>query len=322
MMKPRAVLLLPAAALLAGTAGAGTPTDGARNTSVSAGFELSDTDSRRVYLAASANLNEHWNLDAGLTRADIELPDFTTESTLASAGVSRSFGDFSVGAGFRHSEIDDVSTSREWLVRGSANYQALRFGLEVGRRESTLDPSPFVEDLGADIGVVSGISRCRVDALGYRGSVNLEQPTWSGFVSLRVFDYGDYDCALEITSGGGPPGNGPPPHARGRALGRRLAATSLDPAIGAVSRLVPREVSLLESSASLGFSTPIAGRWIGGVEAYRDVEKIDGSEYLTGVLTAGTVLTDTWSLELSLGYTAAGVVDDSAFAGVRVTAGF
>ena len=321
-MKPHAVLLLPAAMLLAGTAGAGTPTDGARKTSVSAGFELSDTDSRRVYLAASTDLNEHWNLDAGLTRADIELPDFTTASTLASAGVSRSFGDFSIGAGFRHSEIDDVSSSREWLVRGSANYRALRFGLEVGRRESTLDPSPFEEDLGAGIGVVSGISRCRVDALGYRGSVNLDRPTWSGFVSLRVFDYGDYDCALEITSGGGPPGNGPPPHARGRALGRRLAATTLDTAVGAVSRLVPREVSLLESSTSLGFSTPIAGRWIGGVEAYRDVEKIDGSEYLTGVLTAGTLLTDTWSLELSLGYTAADVIDDSAFAGVRVTAAF
>jgi hypothetical protein len=320
-MKANGVLLLSTVTVLAATASAGTPGNGARNTAVSAGLELSDTDSTRIYLAASTNLNEHWSLDAGLTRADIELPDITTQSTLASAGVSRSFGDFSVGAGFRHSEIDDVSTSREWLVRGSANYQALRFGLEVGRRESTLDPSPFVEDLGADIGVVGGISRCRVDALGYRGSVNLEQPTWSGFVSLRVFDYGDYDCALEITSGGGPPGNGPPPHARGRALGRRLAATTLDPAIGAVSRLVPREVSLLESSASLGFSTPIAGRWIGGVEAYRDVEKIDGSEYLTGVLTAGTVLTDTWSVELSLGYTAADVVDDSAFAGVRVTAG-
>lgn len=322
-MKAHEVLLLSTVAVLAAAASAETPDNGARNnTSVSAGLELSDTDSTRVYLAGSTNLNEHWSLDAGLTRADIELPDITTQSTLASAGVSRTFGDFTVGAGFRHSEIDDVSSGREWLVRGSANYQALRFGLEIGRRESTLDPSPFVEDLGPGIGVVSGISRCRVDALGYRGSVNLDRPTWSGFVSLRVFDYGDYDCALEITSGGGPPGNGPPPHARGRALGRRLAATTLDPAIGAVSRLVPREVSLLESSASLGFSTPIAGRWIGGVEAYRDVEKIDGSEYLTGVLTAGTRLTDTWSLELSLGYTAADVIDDSAFAGVRVTAAF
>jgi hypothetical protein len=321
-MKPRAVPLLSMVAVLAATACAGTPADEARNTSVSAGLEVSDTDSRRVYLAASTHIDEHWSLDAGLTRADIELPDFTTQSTLATAGVSRAFGDFSVGAGFRHSEIDGVSSSREWVVRGSANYQALRFGLEVGRREATLDPSPFVEDLGPGIGVVSGISRCSVDALGYRGSVNLDRPTWSGFVSLQLFDYDDYDCALEIVSGGAPPGNGPPPHARGRALGRRLAATTLDTAIGAVSRLVPREVSLLESGAALGFSTPIAGRWIGGIEAYRDVEKIDGSEYLTGVLTAGTLLTDTWSLELSLGYTAADVIDDSAFAGVRVTAAF
>lgn len=321
-MMPRGVLLLPVATALAAVANAQTPLIKARDTSVSVGLELSDTDSRRAYLSASTALNEQWSLTAGFTHADVELADSTTQSALASAGVSYAFGDFSVGAGFRHGEIDGVSSSRDWLLRGSANYQALRFGLEVGRRESTLDPSPFTEDLGGSIGVVSGISRCRVDALGYQGSVSLDRPTWSAYFSARVFDYDDYDCALEINSGGGPPGNGPPPHARGRALGRRLAAATLDPAIGAVSRLVPREASLLESSLSLGFNTPVSSRWIGGIESYRDVEKIDGSEYLTGVLTAGTPLTDTWSLELSLGYSVAEVIDDSAFAGVRVTASF
>jgi hypothetical protein len=83
---------------------------------------------------------------------------------------------------------------------------------------------------------------------------------------------------------------------------------------------VPRETALLESSLSLGFTTPVSARWIGGVELYRDVEKLDGSEYLTGVVFADTRLDDTWTLELSAGYSAADLIDDSAFAGVRFTA--
>jgi hypothetical protein len=77
---------------------------------------------------------------------------------------------------------------------------------------------------------------------------------------------------------------------------------------------------LLESSAEIGFKMPVSQNWIGGVELFRDVEKLDGSEYLTGIVSAATRLGDTWTLELSLGYSAADVIDDSAFAGVRVTA--
>jgi hypothetical protein len=319
-MKPRGLVQLTAAVVLAAPVFAESPRPPDSYTSVYAGVEVANSDSRRFILGTTAQIREVWSVNAAVARADFELPEATTQSTLAAAQVSYDFGAFGAGAGFRRSDIEEVSESRDWLATAFFEHEELRLGLEIVHRESTLEPSDFTEDLGAGIGIVSGISRCSVDALGYRGSLDLDRPTWSGFASLRIFDYDDFDCALEITAGGGPPGNGPPPHARGRALGRRLAAASLDPAVGAVSRLVPREASLLESSAEIGFKMPVSQNWIGGVELFRDVEKLDGSEYLTGIVSAATRLGDTWTLELSLGYSAADVIDDSAFAGVRVTA--
>jgi hypothetical protein len=294
--------------------------DAPPSASVYAGVEIANTDSRRVDLGGSARFAGAWSANAALARADVELPDTNTQSTLAAVKLSYDFGRFGLGAGFRHGEIDGVSVSRGWLVTASTEYREWRFGAEIEARETRLEPAAFTEDFGTGIGVVSGTSRCSVDGGGYQGRVDLDRPTWSAYAAARVFDYGAYDCALEITAGGGPPGNGLPPQARGRALGRRLAAGSLDAALGAASRLAPRETALLQSSLSLGFTTPVSARWIGGIELYRDVEKLDGSEYLTGVLFADTRLGDTWTLELSAGYSAAELIDDSAFAGVRVTA--
>jgi hypothetical protein len=296
---------------------ANSPQTSSPRASVSVGADISNTDSHRAYATGSLDLDDRWTVDAAVARADLEMPEAETQSTLASINLSYDIHGLSVGAGYRHSEIDGVSRSDDWLVRGSYRFDELRFGLEVGKRDSTLAPSSFTEDLGAGTGVVSGISRCRVNGLGYRGSADLDRPTWSGFATLRVFDYDDYDCTLEI-SGGGPTGNPLPARARGRALGRRLAAATLDDVIGVTSRLAPREAALLESSASIGFTTPVTARWIAGLELSRDVEKLDGSEYLTGTVTASTQLHRDWTLELSLGYSMADDIDDSAFAGVRV----
>ena len=82
--------------------------------------------------------------------------------------------------------------------------------------------------------------------------------------------------------------------------------------------MVPPEASLLESSLAIGFTTPVSRDWIGGVEIDRDVEKLDGSEYLTGIVSASRVLDADWTLELSLGYSMADEIDDSVFAGVRI----
>lgn len=290
--------------------------------SASIGADASNTDSRRIYASGDYSFGGGWSASGLLARADIDLPDTSAQSSLAGINVSYRLGDFTVGGGYRHGEIDGVSRSDDWLARGAWHLLTMRIGLEVGHRAATLDPSPFTEDLGGDLGVVSGISRCSVNGLGYRGSVDLDRPTWSGFASLRVFDYGDYDCALDIAATSGPPGNGNGngrAHARGRALGHRLAAATLASAVGATSRLAPPDAALLESSLAIGFTTPVSRAWIGGVEIDRDVEKLDGSEFLTGILSASRELERDWTLELTAGYSLADKVDDSAFAGVRIT---
>jgi hypothetical protein len=322
MSRPRRARLAATLALLAGCALANTPDGPSTVASVSIGADVSNTDSRRLYATGDFDVAKDWSVNAGLARSDLDLPGESTQSTLASAGVGHRLGAFTVGGGFRHGEIDGVSRTNDWLVRGSWRNDAARLGLEVGRRDATLAPSAFTEDLGGEIGVVSGVSHCDVDGIGYRASVDLDRPTWSGFASLRVFDYDDFDCTLDIASAGGPsppgpPAHGPPPHARGRALGRRLAGATLDEVIGATSRLVPHDAALLKSSASIGFTTPVSSTWIGGLEIDRDVEQLDGGEYLTAIVSASRLLTSDWTLELSLGYSLADAVDDSAFAGVR-----
>jgi len=325
-MRPRAlVVTLLSGAFVASGAGAATQTQ------AYAGLEIGDTDSNRMDAGVMVQFLDRWTANASVSRAHVEFPDARTNATSALAKASYDFGAFSLGAGYRHGDIEDVSTNRGWLLTAGFEHRELRFGFEVEARETTLEPAAFAEDLGGTIGVASGISRCSVDGTGYQGRVDWDRPTWSMFASWRVFDYDDYDCALDITSvippGPGPGngngngnGNGPPAHAHGRALGRRLAMASAGDVTGAASRLVPRETALLESSAALGFTTPVAGQWIGGVELYRDVEKLDGGDTLTGLVFAGRRLSDTWSLELSLGYSKADGIDDTAFAGVRVTA--
>jgi hypothetical protein len=294
-------------------------------TMVYAGLEIGDTESDRLDAGVSVQFLENWNAGVSVARAHVAFPDARTDSTLAVAKASYDFGALSVGGGYRHGEIADVSTSRGWFVTAGYVQRELRFGLEVESRQTTLEPAAFTEDLGGALGTVSGVSRCGVDGVGYQGRVDWDRPTWSMFVSWHVYDYDDYDCALDIATVT-PPGNGnghghaPPPHARGRAVGRRLAAASADEAIGAASRLVPREAALLDSSASLGFTMPVTAEWIGGAELYRDDERIDGSDTLTGLVFAGRRLSATWTLELSLGYSTADTIDDTAFAGVRVTA--
>jgi hypothetical protein len=286
---------------------------------VFAGFEIGDNDSRRIDAGALVQFMQAWSANAAVTRSNFELPGVSATSTSASAKVARTIGAVSVGAGVRRGEIENVSRSRAWFATAAFDHRELRFGLDIEARDTRLDPAAFTEDLGAGIGIVSGISRCRVDGIGYQGRVDLDRPTWSLYGSLRVYDYDDYDCILDITAGG-PPGNEPPPRARGRALGRRLAAASIDQVIGATSRLVPRESALLDSSAALGLTLPVGGQWIGGLELYRDVERLDGSDYLTAAAFAGRRLNSTWRAEFTLGYSTADLIDDTAFAGVRVTA--
>jgi hypothetical protein len=314
---PRPLELLLAAMLpLPGLAADDPAADAA---SVYAGFELGTHDTRRLD-AGGTYQRGALQLSAAVANADVELPDGTTGSTLAVGRASFDFGNFGLSGGYRHGEVEDVARNGGWFAGAFLDREGLRVAFEVEARRTKLEPTPFTEDLGGSTGIVSGISRCELDSRGYEARADLDRPAWAAYASIKVYDYSDYDCALDLDVAGAPPGRGPPAHARGRALGRRLAAAALQPAEGFASRLVPRESVLLDSTASVGVTIPLDGRWIGGAELYRDEERIGGASSATALVFANVRLDGTWSTEVTLGYSAADEIDDTAFAGVRVTA--
>src|SRR5262245_27253158 len=85
--------------------------DAPLGTTVFAGFEIGNNDSRRVDAGVLVQFLESWSANASVSRSSFELPGASASSTSASAKVARTFGAFNVGAGFRHGEIEDVSRS-------------------------------------------------------------------------------------------------------------------------------------------------------------------------------------------------------------------
>jgi hypothetical protein len=299
--------------------GAASAQDAGAEATVYAGLEVGNTDTHRLDAGARLQFREHWNANVQLSRARFELPDGDVTSTVAGAGLQRKFGDFGAGLGYRSGELSDVSRSNSWVASAFLRRHALRFSAEVELRGTELAPAPFTEDLGTGAGVQSGTSRCDVDSVGYQAQIDVDRPAWAAFVSFKAFDYDAFDCLLAIAGGAGN-GNGPPAHARGRALGRRLGEAALQPVSGFASRLVPREAMLLQTSLSLGVTLPIDEHWIGGAEFYRDREQAGDSGYRTALLFANRRLDDTWSVEFSVGFSDADQVEDTTFAGLRVSA--
>jgi hypothetical protein len=287
--------------------------------SVYAGIELGTHDTRRLD-AGGTYQRGALQLSAAVANANVELPGGTAESTLAVGRTSFDFGNFGLSGGYRHGEVEDVARNGGWFAGAFLDRAGLRVAVEVETRHTKLEPTPFTEDLGGSTGIVSGISRCELDSLGYEARADLDRPSWAAYASIKVYDYSGFDCALYLDVAGAPPGQGPPAHARGRALGRRLAAAALQPAEGFASRLVPRESVLLDSTASVGVTLPLNGNWIGGAELYRDEERVGGATSATALVFANVRLDAKWSTEVTLGYSSADEIDDTAFAGIRVTA--
>jgi hypothetical protein len=284
--------------------------------SVYAGFEIGNTDARRMDAGAAIQFREAWSASAQVARAEFELPETDMVSTVGNLKLSHDFGRLGVGAGFRQGEIRDVVSTDGIFAAAFVDQDALRFTLEIESRGSDLAPALYTEDLGDGAGVQSGVSRCSVDSIGYQAQVNVDRPGWAAFVSYRFIDYEDFDCAVTPDASPG----GPPAHARGRALGRRLGAGAIQPVTGFSSRLIPREAALLESSAALGVVLPVKDRWLAGVDLYRDQELVAGNSYSTALAFAAYQFTMTWTVELTVGYSDAEVVEDTAFAGLRVIA--
>ena len=309
-MALRGAMLAVALTVLAARSDAESPD----RRSVYGGVEIGNTETRRLLAGVMLQWNA-WEVDAQLARADFQLPDIEARSTAASAGLKHDFGQWYAGGGARRSELENVSTTSGWYADLAYRFDTVRLSLEWEARRTRLEPTPFTEVLGGELGVRTGTSRCEVGSRGYQARADLDRPSWLGFVSLRTFDYRDFSCSLALAGSG----NGPPTHARGRALGRRLGEQSLQVVNGFASRLIPREALLLDSSLALGVTLPVDEHWIGGAEIYRDIEET-GSRYDTALLFASRPLDDTWTVELSFGFSDAEDVRDTAFAGIRMSA--
>ena len=282
--------------------------------SIYAGGEWGDTESQRLDAGAVFRYHTATIFSAAVSRGEADLSVGRASSTYATARVTHDFGRFGLGAGVRHGEVENVSSTLGWFASGFYDYREMRIVAEIETRDSELARTSFTEDFGPGVGVVSGTSGCDVASIGYSAQFTLGRPRWSLYASARGYDYADYECAARECRSAGKcdePGHG---RGRGRALGRRLAAGALQRVSGYASRLIPRESTLLESSASLGAMMPFTERWYGGLELYHDVEKLGSTDFATALAFTGMRLNGgVWSTEVSLGYTAVDVIEDTTF---------
>ena len=307
-------------ALLSGISLAAETAPPANSASIYFGYEKGNTDSERMDAGATFRFRSDTDFSVAVARAEAQFANAQATSTFVTARVARDFGPFGLGVGVRQGEVEDISRTRGWIASGSFDYRQLRISGEIEIRESEIARTPFSEDFGGDLGVISGTTRCDADSVGYLLQANLDRPRWSLNASARIYDYAEFDCELadvDLPAGVTPPGNG---RGRGRALGRRLAANGLERVSGFASRLTPRESTLLASSISVGFLMPVNDRWYGGLDLYRDAEELEDNAFATALAFAGVRLNDVWSSEFSLGHTNAESIEDTSFVGVRVTA--
>jgi hypothetical protein len=290
----------------------------ASTASIYAGGEWGDTNAQRLDAGAMFRYRTATVFSASLSRGEAKLLEGQAESRYATARVTHDFGTFGVGAGVRHGEVEGVSETLGWFASAFYDYREMRIVAEIETRDSELAHTSFTEDFGPGVGIVNGVSGCDVASIGYSAQFTLGRPRWSLYASARGYDYDDYECELVSAQLNEDvrPGRG-----RGRALGRRLAEGAMERVSGFASRLMPRESTLLESSATLGAMMPFTERWYGGLELYHDVEKLGDTDFATTLAFAGMRLPDgAWSIEVSLGYTAVDVIEDTTFLGLRVTA--
>ncbi len=306
--------------LVSVSATAADPAPPNNTASIYAGGEWGDTESQRIDAGAVFRYHAATIFSASVSRGEAELLESQAVSTYATARVTHDFGSFGLGAGVRQGEVENVSSTLGWFASAFYDYREVRIVAEIESRDSELARTSFTEDFGPGVGVVSGTSACDVASIGYSAQFTLGRPRWSLYAAARGYDYADYECSLVSAD---LPESGLPERSRGRgrALGRQLAAGALQRVSGFASRLMPRESTLLESSASLGAMMPFTARWYGGLELYHDVQKLGSTDFATALAFAGMRLNGgVWNTEVSLGYTAVDVIEDTTFIGLRVTA--
>ena len=223
--------------LVAANAIAAEPSPPANTTSVYVGGEWGNTDSQRLDVGAVFRYQTATIFSASASRGEAALLEGEAVSTYATARVTHDFGSFGLGAGVRHGEVENVSSTLGWFASAFYDYREIRIVAEIETRDSELAHTSFTEDFGPGVGIVNGTSGCDVASLGYSAQFTLGRPGWSLYAAARGYDYADFECELVSADLQDP---GPPGRGRGRALGRRLAAGALQRVSGFASRLMPR----------------------------------------------------------------------------------
>jgi hypothetical protein len=307
--------------------------DRAPGTTLYAGAELDDQDSRRLDLGLSYVSEGGTALDLVAAWTDTDRDSGDLSSTHAFGLVTHDFGRFGLGAGARYLRNDDHAETLGLIGAAFVDFDPLRLTVRIEGRNTDFDATGFTasgEDLGLeDVTSVAGTSRCSVDSLGYGLALDTRLERWSFYGSVMAYDYDSHSCKVEITSvvgGGSGGGNGgsPGPGWQGGVKGpmaERLVGATAAPLAGYSSTLLPREAALLESSIMVGVSVDVGSRSGLGIEFYHEAEQFSPVEADTLLGYFDFDVGERLTLELTIGATDADGYDTAAFVGLGVYAG-
>jgi len=108
------------------------------NASIYAGGEWGDTESQRLDAGAVFRYHTATIFSAAVSRGEADLTVGRASSTYATARVTHDFGSFGLGAGVRHGEVENVSSTLGWFASGFYDYREMRIVAEIESRDSEL----------------------------------------------------------------------------------------------------------------------------------------------------------------------------------------
>jgi hypothetical protein len=285
------------------------------------GIEFSNQDSHRFDLGLGFDSAGGTSIDLAGSRTEAELGAADFSSTYTSGKLTHDFGGFGFGAGVRHTRDEDFSKTLGWVGTAFVDAGITRLSATFESRSTDFDDTPFAisgADLGlTEIGTISGLVACSVDSRGYGAGLQIAQPQWSVYGSATAFDYSSSDCRASITSVTGGTGT---PIRLGPQILSRLATRVTNRLSGYSSRRLPRDAALLESSIMAGASFTPTERATLGLEVYRDSEEFAAATTNTLLTYLGISLTSTLTADLTLGTSQTDGLDDTAFAGLQISA--
>lgn len=289
------------------------------------GVELDTEDGRRFDLGMNlARGRTTFALEGSRSDAHLGATDYA--STFARADLTRELGRYGLGGGFLRIEDEDVVDTTGVNGLAFADFSDTRLSAQLDYRVSDFADSPFTVS-GAELGVpalgtVSGTAACSVDSFGYGLGLRVLRGRASFHGWASVYDYSSYECAASVTSVA--PGDPNSPRGailvRRPRLARQLASSVIGRRSGYSATLAPRDATLLESAFTLGGSYALGPRTTVGLEVYRDTEEFTPVESSTLLAYVEVQFARTAAIELTLGTTDTDLLDESAFAGVRVSA--